>query len=138
MIAVRIVPERIPITGFENIISIRAKDGESLSPSIEPDMVSIPNISTAKPIIIVPMFFFLSDAAAIVITTPTAARTGVNEDGFNRRIKKLSPLIPVVESSHAVTVVPTFAPMIILIVCPSFIMPELTKPTSITVVADEL
>ena len=46
--------------------------------------------------------------------------------------------ISAVLKSHAVTVVPTFAPIIILIVCPNFIMPEFTKPTSITVVAEEL
>ena len=38
---------------------------------------------------------------------------------------------------HAVTVVPMFAPMITLIDCLSVMIPELTKPTTITVVADE-
>ena len=41
-------------------------------------------------------------------------------------------------SSHAVTVVPIFAPMITPIACLSVISPEFTKPTTITVVADEL
>ena len=39
-----------------------------------------------------------------------AARIGVKDSGFKILRKKLSPLIPVRLSSHAVTVVPMFAP----------------------------
>ena len=38
---------------------------------------------------------------------------------------------------HAVIVVPTLAPIIIPIACDSFMIPEFTKPTTMTVVADE-
>ena len=40
--------------------------------------------------------------------------------------------------SKAVTVVPMFAPMITPMDCLSVMSPELTNPTTITVVADEL
>ncbi len=69
---------------------------------------------------------------------PIKARIGVKEDGFKSFIKKLSPLIPLSESIHAVIVVPTLAPIITFIACFKFIIPELTKPTTITVVAEEL
>ena len=39
---------------------------------------------------------------------------------------------------HEVTVVPTLAPMITVQAWLSFIRPELTKPTTMTVVAEEL
>lgn len=38
---------------------------------------------------------------------------------------------------HAVTVVPMFEPMMTPMVCPSSMMPELTRPTSMTVIAEE-
>ena len=38
---------------------------------------------------------------------------------------------------QAVTVVPTFAPMMTLMACPRVSSPELTKPTTMTVVADD-
>ena len=63
----------------------------------------------------------------------------VKESGFKSlSTNAASPEIPVVLRSHDVTVVPTLAPIIIAIVCERLIIPELTKPTSITVVADEL
>ena len=46
--------------------------------------------------------------------------------------------IPARLSTHAVTVVPILAPIIMLMACFSVIRPELTKPTTITVVAEEL
>ena len=42
------------------------------------------------------------------------------------------------ETSHPVTVVPIFAPMITPMACFRFMIPALTNPTTITVVADEL
>ena len=69
---------------------------------------------------------------------PTNARIGVKEDGLKRRTKKLLLSIPARLKIHAVTVVPIFAPMITLMDCLSVMSPELTNPTTITVVADEL
>ena len=53
-------------------------------------------------------------------------------------MRKLSPSIPERLRSQAVAVVPIFAPMMTGIACLSDIIPEFTKPTSMTVVADEL
>ena len=52
-------------------------------------------------------------------------------------IRKLELSIPVRLKSHEVTVVPMFAPMMIPIACDSFMMPEFTKPTTMTVVAED-
>ena len=49
----------------------------------------------------------------------------------------LSPCTPDSDSIHAVIVVPILAPIITLIDCANFIIPELTKPTTITVVAED-
>ena len=69
---------------------------------------------------------------------PASAKTGVKEDGFRRLTIRFPPSIPARLSTHAVTVVPMFAPMIMLMACFSVISPELTNPTTMTVVADEL
>ena len=69
---------------------------------------------------------------------PISASIGVNDVGFNSFITKLSLEIPPRLSIHAVTVVPIFAPIITPMDCLSVIIPEFTKPTTITVVADEL
>ena len=52
-------------------------------------------------------------------------------------MNRLSPEMPVRLSIHAVTVVPMFAPIITLIAWRRVIMPEFTKPTTITVVAED-
>ena len=49
--------------------------------------------------------------------------------------KKLSLPIPEREVIHGVNVVPILEPIITPMVCDIFIIPELTKPTSITVTA---
>ena len=67
-----------------------------------------------------------------------SASTGVKDDGFSSLIQRLLPSMPLRLRSHAVTVVPTFAPIITFIACRSVISPELTNPTTMTVVADEL
>ena len=48
-----------------------------------------------------------------------------------------SPETPLNEVIHVVTVVPMFEPMITPMVWPNCMMPELTRPTSITVMAEE-
>ena len=69
---------------------------------------------------------------------PMSASTGVKEVGLSRRTQTLLLSMPPRLSSHAVTVVPTLAPMMTLMACRSVISPEFTKPTTMTVVADEL
>ena len=70
-------------------------------------------------------------------TIPISARIGAKELGLRRLIKKLLLSIPARLKIQAVTVVPILAPIIIPTACVSFIIPEFTKPTTITVVADE-
>ena len=68
---------------------------------------------------------------------PITASTGVNDDGFSSCTNKLSPLMPDSDSSHAVTVVPMFAPIMTGMDCLRLRRPELTKPTTMTVVAED-
>ncbi len=137
MAAVRIAPTNTPITGFLNIIKRLVNSGISASGSRALLMVSIPVISIAKPAIIVPISFFLVLLAKSIMKTPIMAKIGENDDGFSILIKKLSLSIPARLSTHDVTVVPILAPIIIPTACPSCIIPELTNPTTITVVAEE-
>ena len=67
-----------------------------------------------------------------------SARTGVKELGFKSCTQTLPESMPLRLKSQAVTVVPTFAPMMTLIAWRSVMRPELTKPTTMTVVAEEL
>ena len=70
--------------------------------------------------------------------TPAKASAGVNEAGLSRRSHTLPPSMPDRLSSHAVTVVPMLAPMMTLTAWRKVIRPEFTKPTTMTVAADEL
>ena len=118
------------------MVSTFVNSGTSASGSTAPLIVSIPNINTAKPTMISPMSFFFS-FPDIYKMTPMIARIGENDDGFNMRRKKFELSIPVRLNSQDVTVVPILAPIIMPIACESFIMPEFTNPTTITVVADD-
>ena len=83
------------------------------------------------------MSLFLAFFINTKSTTPIAASTGVKVEGLNIDIHP-APSIPVKERIHAVTVVPTFAPITTGIAERKDIRPALTKPTSMTVVAEEL
>ena len=69
---------------------------------------------------------------------PIRASTGVKDEGFSSCTQVLPLSMPARLSSHAVTVVPTLAPMMTLMAWRRVISPEFTKPTTITVVAEEL
>ena len=71
------------------------------------------------------------------MTTPTRATTGENTSGFSSCIQRTSLSMPDRERIQAVSVVPTLEPMMTPTVWPSSMMPELTRPTSITVIAEE-
>ena len=102
------------------------------------DIVSRPNIKVAKPRRIVPLSFVLLFFPRSSITTPIRARIGVKEEGLSICKKKFPPLIPERLRIHAGIVVPTLAPMIRLMDCLRVMIPEFTKPTTMTVAADEL
>ncbi len=112
----------------------------SLSASGDTELliISMPVISTAKPIRMLPMSLrWLRSFAVIIIITPITARIGENEDGLSILTQTLLPSIAVRDSSHDVTVVPIFAPMMTPTAWVSFMIPELTKPTTMTVVAED-
>ena len=101
-------------------------------------MASMPNIRMAKPARMVPTFFRRSLFPAVMVSiTPTAARMGEKELGFKSFSSRLLPSMPTRDSIQEVTVVPMLAPMMMPTACCKFIMPELTKPTTMTVVAEE-
>ena len=58
--AVRIVPASTPSSGFLNMMNICWNAGTSRRPETAPDMVSMPNISVAKPSRIMPVSFFFA------------------------------------------------------------------------------
>ena len=138
MIAVRTAPAITPKIGFLNIRNNSWKAGTSLSPETAPVIVSIPNIRVANPRRTIPISFFLLLLVNIKSTIPMSARTGVKEEGFKSFRNILLPEIPLRLKIHAVTVVPILAPIITWIACLSVISFEFTKPTTITVVAEEL
>ena len=96
--------------GLVNISSRFWNSGTSFRPATAPLMVSMPNISTAKPSRIMPTSFFLSLLAIMVSPTPMSASTGVKEVGFKSWTKKFPLSSPVRLKIQAVTVVPTLAP----------------------------
>ena len=69
---------------------------------------------------------------------PTSARIGVKEEGFKSCTHMFPLSIPARLSIQAVTVVPMLAPIMTWMDWRSVIMPEFTKPTTMTVVAEEL
>ena len=138
MTAVSTSPAIIPRIGFENIVRILVNFSFSASGATAPLIVSIPNIRIANPTRMFPMSFFLLLSFAVMISTiPIAANTGENDVGFKSCINRLDPRMPDSERIHEVTVVPTFAPMMMPTACESCIIPEFTNPTTMTVVADE-
>ena len=66
-----------------------------------------------------------------------SARAGENDVGFKKTYKKFPLSIPVRLRSQEVAVVPMLAPMMMPTACVSFMMPEFTKPTTMTVVAED-
>ena len=71
------------------------------------------------------------------MTTPARATTGEKTSGLRSRIQMTSLSMPDRERIQAVKVVPTLEPMMTPTVCPSSMMPEFTRPTSMTVTAEE-
>ena len=138
MIAATRTPTRRPSIGFSNFRNRLWKADTWSSVDTASDMVIRPNIKVAKPRRMVPVSFDLLFFPLRRKMTPIKASTGVNEDGLRSLRKKLPPEIPVRLRIHAVMVVPTFAPIIRLSDCCSVIRPEFTKPTTMTVVAEEL
>ena len=137
MIAVSTAPATTPRIGLENFTSIPVNSGTSARGSTAPLMAFIPYIRIAKPTKIAPTSFFFWLFVNMIRTTPISARIGENDVGLKSWIIKLSLWIPVRLKIHEVTVVPILAPMMIPTTWDSFMIPEFTKPTTITVVAED-
>ena len=138
MIAVMTRPVRTPRMGFLNDTRILAKAGESASGSTDPLMRSIPYMRMANPTRPLPRSFLFSRFDTMIRIIPINASNGEKESGFSILIKILSLEIPIRLMIQAVIVVPIFEPMITPTVLLRSMMPELTRPTSMTVTAEEL
>ena len=133
---VNTAPTSTPSMGFLNITRRLANVGLSASGLTESPMTDMPNMRSAKLKSTRPVVCRLSFCEKSMSTVPMRARIGEKVDGFSNHNMKLSPLRPVRLKSHEVMVVPMLAPMIMPTTCSRRIMPEFTKPTTITVVAE--
>ena len=131
------VPTKTPIRGLLKFSIIAENCGRSARGAMESDIMVIPDISTANPKSMVPISLDFCFLPIMYMMIPMRANTMEKFLGFNmpRRIFP-SLLIPVKERIHAVRVVPISAPKITPTVWDNSMIPELTKPTSITVVAE--
>ena len=96
--------------------------------SIAMPMYSNPRNTSPSPASRSPMLFVFSFFASMFMKMPTHAKMVTNSiNGISAMTEK-----------YAVIVVPMFAPMMIAVAENRDISPALTKPTTMTVVADEL
>ena len=123
--------------GLVKEIISSANQGSFSRNSMESPMMSIPVISARKPRQMVPMPFLLSPLVNMNSTMPIVPMRGARVEGLKSLMRKLSPSKPLKERIQEVMVVPTLEPMMTPTACFNVMMPELTKPTTMTVVADE-
>ena len=135
--AVMMNPASTPKIGFAKARSMLLNASDSVRGDMASDIVLIPTISMEKPRSIMPMSRFLSRLAIIRSTAPINASTGTKLSGLMSRSQKPVPLILLRESIQAVAVVPMLAPMIMPMEFSRVIIPEFTKPMTITMVAPE-
>lgn len=129
-------PTSTPSSGFSNAVRMLVKASEFSRPETELPMSVMPYIRTAKPTKILPMSRLRGFLHIMMSTTPMNAMIGEKFSGLSSWIQPV-PFTPDNDRIHGVSVVPMFEPMMTPIVCPSCMMPELTRPTSMTVMADE-
>ena len=136
MTPVTMAPTSTPRMGLEKRTKRLVNQASSCRGATALDIVVMPVIRMAKPIMMVPMplrFSFLPRYSRM----PINASTGLNEVGLSIWMSRLSPCRPERLKIQLVTVVPTLLPMITPMAWCSSMMPLLTKPTTITVVALE-
>ena len=114
-----------------------SSSGISASGLMAAAISSMPYIRMAKPTKAVPTLLRLSRLENMIIRMPMKARMGEKFLGFSSCRKKASLSMPESEVSQAVKVVPMLAPKITFTVWENCMMPELTRPTSMTVVEEE-
>ncbi len=124
IIAVNTAPTKIPIKGFSKVLTILTNSGELLSGDIAVDIISIPINKIPSPAIIVPNASNFLLLKKTIKATPANAITGANA-------------VISIAINWPVIVVPILAPIITQTAFSNLINPALTKPTVITVVADD-
>ncbi len=101
------------------------------------DMRFMPSIRVAKAAMPVPMSFVRCFFPPIIMPRPTTPRIGQKFAGFISCRNRFELSMADRERSQAVTVVPMLAPMITPTACCSVMIWELTKPTTMTIVAPD-
>ena len=127
----------MPIRGFENVVSRRMKPSLSRSGETAALMACMPNISTAKPSSISPTWWLDCFFENILSTIPITATTAVIVEVEKSDTQPPEPARLERQIIQPVTLVPISAPRMTDIACLTFIIPEFTKPTAMTEVAED-
>ena len=137
IIPVNTAPTNTPSRGFSKAVSSPANWGISARGLTAPLISSMPYIKMAKPIMMRPTSRRRWRLEPMISRIPARAIRGEKFSGFSRFTKTFSLSMPVRDRIHAVRVVPMLAPMMMPMVCLNSMTPEFTRPTSITVMAEE-
>ena len=138
MIAVTPAPTSTPSTGLEIAANRSANCGRSASGATAPSMTDMPMNRIPKPVKISAISRVRRFFAIIIMITPTSTMIYARFFGLSRSMNRLPlPSPPDRRRICAVIVVPILAPRITPTDCLSVMIPAFTKPTTITVVADE-
>ena len=130
------VPARTPRMGFCSVVNRRTNSSDSRSVLTESVIMPMPMNSKPKPMKIWPMSRLRGDLMNTNSTAPTNARMGANVAGLRNSISMPPPEISESRMIWPVTVVPMLAPMMMPMAWESCMMPELTRPTTMTVVPE--
>ncbi len=130
------VPASRPRTGFCSVANSHANSGEFCRPLTACIMDSMPVNKRPMPIQIWPQSRLRGDLRNTNSTAPTATKIGARFDGLKSRVIRPPSSISASRRIWLVTVVPMLAPMITPMACESCMMPEFTRPTTITVVPE--
>ena len=137
IIPVNTAPTNTPSRGFSKAVSSPANWGISARGLTAPLISSMPYIKMAKPIMMRPTSRRRWRLEPMISRIPARAIRGEKFSGFSRFTKTFSLSMPVRDRIHAVRVVPMLEPMMMPMVCLNSMTPEFTRPTSITVMAEE-
>ena len=137
MMAVNTAPKRTPKRGLEKAVRRLVKAGISATGFTAPLISSMPYIKMAKPISTRPTSRRRCFLEAIMSMMPIKASRGEKLAGLRSLTNTLSLSMPARDKIQAVAVVPMLEPMITPMVWLSCMTPELTRPTSMTVTAEE-
>ena len=137
MTPVNTAPTATPSRGLRKAVSRSEKPGSSARGLTEFFIISMPDIKMAKPMRMRPTSRRRWRLDPMMSRMPARAKRGEKFSGFRRFKNTLSLSMPVRDRIHAVSVVPTLEPMMTPMVWPSSMTPEFTRPTSITVTAEE-